>query len=75
MGCCHIQGLITGTAMCVAYSSLIHSRLYSPTGVSVHPVCTVRSARIFVLGFLKVLFPELPLPSTTFHVTYPLGLD
>jgi hypothetical protein len=37
------------------------------------PACTVRSARIFVLGFLKVLFPELPLPSTTLHVTYPWG--
>ncbi len=39
-------------------------------GVSVLPAFTVRSARIFVLGFLKVLFPELPLPSTTLHVTY-----
>ena len=32
--------------------------------------CTVRSARTFVSGILKVLFPVFPFPSTTLHVTY-----
>jgi len=39
-------------------------------GVSVLPVYTVRSAHIFVSGFLKGPLPALPLPPTTLHVTY-----
>ena len=47
------KGLVTGAAMCVAFSPHIHPRLYSPTGGQFLPVYTVRSAHIFALGFLQ----------------------
>jgi hypothetical protein len=74
-GRCLIQGLVTGiSVLCCTLIPRPDAPILA-CGVSVLPAYTVHSAHTFVLGFLKVLFPELPLPSTTFHVTYPLGLD
>ena len=48
-----LKKLVTGAAMCVAFSPHIRPRLYSPTGGQFSPVCTVRSAHIFALSFLQ----------------------
>ena len=50
---CACSGLVTGAAVCVAFSPLIRPRLYSPTGGQFYPVYTVRSAHIFAFRFLQ----------------------
>ena len=53
-----LERLVTGAAMCVAFSPHIRPRLYSPTGGQFSPVCTVRSAHVFALSFLQPALAE-----------------
>ena len=59
-------GLVTGTSDCVAPSSHVRLAYIRLRGVS-PPAYSVRSAHIFVSGFLKGPLPALPLPPTTLH--------
>jgi len=70
LGCLPSKRLVTGTfKVCCPLVPQPDTPILTG-GVSVLPAYTVRSARIFVLDILKVLFPALPLSSTTLHVTY-----
>jgi hypothetical protein len=67
--------LVTGAAVCVAFSPHIHPRLYSPTGCQFVPsTLYVRPISLRPASFNPSLRNE-SLPFATFHVTYLLGLD